>query len=229
MFGAVVLTAQVLPTLLEGVPLPMPLEMLMGVSLLQSAVLLGLMTWAGVALSPRLRLGAPLLEALAGSRPLTTPWRPRLFAGALGGVVGGLALALLARIAPPAVLAAQERFALPLLARVLYGGLTEEILLRWGVMTLLVWAGWRFIQKRQGVPARKVVWLGILGSALLFALGHLPAAATLVGSLTGPVVLYVVLANAAFGVLFGILYWRWGLEAAMLAHALVHVVGYVLA
>lgn len=26
------------------------------------------------------------------------------------------------------------------IARFLYGGLTEEILLRWGVMTFLVWA-----------------------------------------------------------------------------------------
>jgi hypothetical protein len=30
--------------------------------------------------------------------------------------------------------------------------------------------------------------------------------------------------NTAFGVLFGFLYWRWGLEAAMIAHVLSHVV-----
>jgi hypothetical protein len=33
--------------------------------------------------------------------------------------------------------------------------------------------------------------------------------------------------NAAFGVLFGYLFWRYGLEAAMIAHATAHVVSYV--
>jgi hypothetical protein len=33
--------------------------------------------------------------------------------------------------------------------------------------------------------------------------------------------------NTAFGVLFGYLFWRYGLEAAMIAHATAHVVSYV--
>ena len=38
---------------------------------------------------------------------------------------------------------------------------------------------------------------------------------------------FVVVANTAFGVLFGWLFWRYGLEAAMIAHAMAHLVGYV--
>lgn len=34
---------------------------------------------------------------------------------------------------------------------------------------------------------------------------------------------YVVLGNAAFGLVAGWLYWRYGLEAAVLAHAGAHV------
>jgi hypothetical protein len=45
--------------------------------------------------------------------------------------------------------------------------------------------------------------------------------------LTGGVVLFVVGVNAAFGVLFGYLFWRYGLEAAMIAHITTHVVSYL--
>ena len=38
------------------------------------------------------------------------------------------------------------------------------------------------------------------------------------------IVAFVIGWNAAFGLLFGYLFWRYGLESAMLAHALSHVV-----
>jgi hypothetical protein len=38
---------------------------------------------------------------------------------------------------------------------------------------------------------------------------------------------HVVGANTVVGVLFGYLFWRYGLEAAIIAHAFAHVVGYV--
>jgi len=116
----------------------------------------------------------------------------------------------------------------PILARVLYGGITEEVLLRWGLMTALVWLWWRLVQGRRGSPRTIDYWLAIVVSALLFGAGHLPAAAMLVGELTGDVVLFVVGANTAFGLVFGYLFWRYGLEAAMIAHVSAHVVSYAL-
>jgi membrane protease YdiL (CAAX protease family) len=41
------------------------------------------------------------------------------------------------------------------------------------------------------------------------------------------VVFFGVGVNAAFGLLFGWLYWRRGLESAMIAHAMTHLVSYV--
>jgi membrane protease YdiL (CAAX protease family) len=63
----------------------------------------------------------------------------------------------------------------------------------------------------------------------LFGVGHLPAAAALVGALTRGVVVFIVAANSVFGVLFGYLYWKRGLETAIIAHATAHVVGYAAA
>jgi membrane protease YdiL (CAAX protease family) len=68
------------------------------------------------------------------------------------------------------------------------------------------------------------MWAAIGISALLFGLGHLPAVSALLGHLSSWLVLYIVLANSVFGVMFGFLYWRLGLESAMLAHALSHAV-----
>jgi membrane protease YdiL (CAAX protease family) len=109
---------------------------------------------------------------------------------------------------------------------VLYGGVTEELLLRWGLMTVLVWLTWRFLQRRSGTPQPIYIWLAIVVSALLFGAGHLPATAMQVGELTGYAVLFVIGVNATFGLLFGYLYWRYGLEAAIIAHVTAHVVSY---
>ena len=38
---------------------------------------------------------------------------------------------------------------------------------------------------------------------------------------------FVIGANTAFGLLFGYLFWRYGLESAMIAHAVAHVVSYL--
>lgn len=96
-------------------------------------------------------------------------------------------------------------------------------------MTALLWLTWRFVHRRRCVPGAASVWLAIITSALLFGAGHLPAAAALIGQLSGSVAGFVVGANTIFGVLFGYLFWYYGLEAAMIAHASAHVVSYWLA
>lgn len=50
----------------------------------------------------------------------------------------------------------------------------------------------------------------------------------LAGELTGYIVLFVIGANATFGLLFGYLFWRYGLEAAIIAHITARVVSYAL-
>jgi membrane protease YdiL (CAAX protease family) len=228
MLGVVVVTVTVLPQLLGELTLPAPLWVISLASLAQSSVLLALAVWSGVALAPRVGLRAPAFEAAVTGRSVASALRPQLLPGLVAGVAGGAALFAVGGYAAPAALAeVQQRFALPILARLLYGGITEEVLLRWGLMTALVWLAWRLLQRRSGAPRAASAWLAIVVSALLFGAGHLPAAAVLVGELTGELVLFVVGVNAAFGVLFGFLFWRYGLEAAIIAHATAHLVSHV--
>ena len=228
MLGVVVLTVTVLPQVLGDAPLREPAWLVLVASITQSALLVALVVWLGVSLAPKVGLSAPVFEAAVTSHSVAAALRPQLFPGLLAGVLGGLGLFAIGGYASPAEIAGvEQQFTVPLLARVLYGGITEELLLRWGLMTLLVWLAWRLLQRRKGKPQLVYIWLAIVVSALLFGAGHLPAAAVQVGELTAGVAVFVVGANTAFGVLFGYLFWRYGLEAAIIAHAFAHVVSHV--
>ena len=222
--GVVAVTFTLLPRVLEGEALPMPVWALSLLSLGQSSALLALAVWAGVALAPAVGLEAPAFTAAVTGGRVGAVLRPRLLPGAVAGLLGGVLLHTAWRYAPAAFAEASERLSLPLGARVLYGGVTEELLLRWGLMTLLAWLAWRASTGGGGAPAVRHLWLAIAVSALVFGAGHLPAAAALVGALDAGTVVWVVGVNTVFGVLFGYSFYRWGLETAILAHAMTHVV-----
>jgi membrane protease YdiL (CAAX protease family) len=94
-------------------------------------------------------------------------------------------------------------------------GVGEEILLRLGVMTTIVWGLAKLTRRRPPGPA--VMGSGIVLASLLFGAMHLPIAGRLF-TLTGLLIASVIIANGAIGLVFGWLYWRKGLIAAMAAH-----------
>lgn len=225
--GVVLLAWALTPLLLQGTPPPAPLWVLALVSAVQNALLLAAAVWLGVLLAPRLGLHAPMFEALAASQPAWPALRAQLPAGVAGGVAGALLLWVLSSFAPEPLAQLETNFSLPMAARVLYGGVTEELMLRWGLMTLIAWLGWRFTQGAVGLPSVAVMWSAIALSALVFGFGHLPAVSAMLGYLSPSIIAYVVVGNAAFGLVAGYLYWRYGLEAAMIGHALTHVLAYL--
>jgi hypothetical protein len=200
-------------------------------SLVQPSLLLAAAVVIGIALAPRVGLSAPAAEALAANGDVFKALRPQLAPGVVGGIVGGLCVVLVSVLSRPFLLPATidrvSRFTklVPLPTRILSGGITEELLLRWGLMTLIVWAAWRLLQKGKGVPTKAYFVGGILLSSLLFGVGHLPVAFMLLpDAFSLALVLFVVLANSAFGVIAGYLYWRPGLESSMIAHIVCHLV-----
>ncbi len=209
---------------------PVPPVLLKLLSMIQPTILLAAATFAGVSLAPKVDLFAPAFEALARREDFIKAVKPQMIPGLIGGLVGATSIILIWVLVKPSlppefVMRAEElnRF-LPFPTRILYGGLTEELLLRWGVMTFLVWTAWRLFQKGKDKPRTVYVVAAILFSSLLFGLGHLPVAFALGSRVTLAVVLYIVTANSVFGLIAGYLYWRRGLEAAMIAHMLAHVV-----
>jgi hypothetical protein len=224
--GAVTVAVGVLPQISAKMPLPAPLWLITLASVFQSALVVALAVWSGTALAPAVGLRAPAFEAAATRRPVMPALKPQVLPGLIAGVLGGLLLFVSLRLSPAAIAGLQDQFSPPLYARMLYGGITEEVLLRWGLMTAFTWLAWRYVQGKRGDVNPGLTWLAIAVSALLFGVGHLPVASYLIGSLNGPVVVFVVGLNATFGLLFGWLFWRRGLESAMVAHAVTHLVSY---
>lgn len=222
--GVVAVVWTLLPTLKANEALlPLPPEAVLLLSGLQTAVLLALAVALGVWLTPRVGLQAPAMSSWLAGRPAGPALGAQLLPGFCGGVAGAAWLWVLSRLSPTALLQpADPSSTMPLVVKLLYGGITEELMVRWGVMTLLLWLGWRLLQRGQGRPGKGLVAAAVLLSAVLFAVGHLPAAQALAGVLTVPVVAFVLVGNTVFGLVAGWLFARQGLEAAIIAHVLAH-------
>jgi membrane protease YdiL (CAAX protease family) len=216
-----------------GVAVP-PLWVLVLLQVVQVLVLVAAATALGLWLGPRVGLGAPLVHDLL-QREETAGRRLRaLVAPSVGlGVAVGLVVVLLDLLVFTPGLPAPAGGAVPVqppawqgLLASLYGAVDEELLLRLGVMTLLVWVGARLT--RASVPGPAVMWAAITVTAVLFGLGHLPATAV-IWPLTPLVVLRALVLNGLGGLVFGWLYWRRGLLAAMVAHLAADLVLHVAA
>jgi membrane protease YdiL (CAAX protease family) len=82
---------------------------------------------------------------------------------------------------------------------------------------------YRLTQKNGSDIRAHNYFFAIVASALIFGLGHLPVAFLLSPEVTTPLVVYIILGNAAFGFIAGYLYWKHGLECAIAAHMVAHL------
>ena len=225
--GVAAMLAQPLPAALLELPAlqhlsPVLLRLLVLANPLLLVTLLALLG-AGVAH----RVG--LASRLAGT--VSAEARPWVLRSLLVGLVLGVAITVLDRLVAPLLGAAwqalvQRHEAVPawraLAIGTLYGGLAEEVMLRWGVMSALAWL------LAQAFGARPVAFvLAALLAALVFGAAHLPALAQEI-ALTPAIVARTVALNTLAGFAYGLLFWQRGLEAAMLAHAATHL-GFALA
>lgn len=219
----------VIPQLLalEDTPPPLPIWLLQLLSMIQPTVLLSLMFWLGSSMSKRVGLGTPLLTAFEQGESLSPVLQKQALPALLGGIGGGMAILsiyiLFAGSLPTEFLTNAEKLTMPWYTRLLYGGITEEVLIRWGLMSFFVWGSYALFQRKGGPVAPHHYIIAIVLSSLLFGLGHLPVAFTLTSDVTVSLLLYIVLANASFGLIAGTLYWKYGLEAAIGAHMIAHV------
>lgn len=225
-------SAAVFPYALQvsGTPvraLQAPLAVVWAASTLQATLLAGVAAFVGLRLGPRVGLGAPLISDAVHRRPVAEGRLMRVLGPAvlIGAAVGGLILVLDASVFSVALEGRVDQIPRPdpvlgLLAS-FYGGIVEELLLRFGLMTFLVWLLQRTFGGKE-VSAGQM-WIGIVLAAVVFGLGHLPLTAAAVPLTSGLVARALVL-NGVPGVVFGWLYWRQGLLAAMASHFAADVV-----
>ena len=208
------------PTLLAQ--LPMPLPVLVAAQTAQTGILLLILSWVGLRLGQPIGLDSPFARALAGRQKLPVVSLRALAGAVLAGTATGLLLLMLDRLLqpllPPTIQPVPAGIELwKRLLAAFYGGITEELLLRLFAMTLIAWLIWRTAYKAQMPPNAIVFRAAIVAAAVLFGVGHLPAAAA-IWPLTPVVIARTIALNTLGGIGFGYIYWQWGLEYCMLAH-----------
>ena len=193
-------------------------DALIMVYILQIAVYTFVCGFVGHILAKKLGLLTPFRFE---KKPLATTLAMSLVGGILfsldywtfGAVIPGIRESTAATLTPVVIAAS-----------VLYGGIVEELMLRFFMMSIIAFLLWKvFARKAETAPTAVIVAANII-AAVLFAAGHLPATAMLFGSLTPMILIRCFLLNGGFGLLFGWLYRKFGIQYAMVSHAGLHIV-----
>lgn len=105
-----------------------------------------------------------------------------------------------------------------ILSRVFYGGILEEVMFRWGLLSLFIWLF-------QLMSIEKVISViaAIFFSSILFALVHLPAIKLIASQPKTAMYVYTIIGNIWVGLFAGVAFTQGGLLAAILVHMLFHL------
>jgi hypothetical protein len=182
------------------------------------AVLLLVASLAGAWAAPRIGArSAVILGSPFRVRPIAVAAAQGLVLGVAVALVDGWTALLWRGLAssPPAVVEGGSPG--QTLFGVLYGGFTEEILMRWGVLSLAALGLLRVLPRRGALLGATVL------AALLFAAGHLPGLVALGADLTPALITRTMAFNLLLGLAFGWTFLRRGLEAAIGMHAGFHL------
>lgn len=106
---------------------------------------------------------------------------------------------------------------------VTYGAVIEEVMLRLFMMSLIALVLHLIFERGKAETSAAVLVTANVISALLFAAGHLPTTAIVLG-LSPMILVRCFLLNGGIGLLFGWLYRKFGLRYAMIAHGGCHIV-----
>ena len=173
----------------------------------------------GLYLAGRIGLGVPLVEGqLEGKEALD--WARSVFALSLIVAIAGSVPFLLVNlnVDPETLPPSWTLFLASVKA-----GVREEIFMRLFLMTIFAWLAGLLQREQDGRPGPRAMWFAVILSAFLFGLGHIDEVVPspeIYDALVG-----ILLVTTIFGIVFGWLYWKQGLESAILAHFMVDAVG----
>jgi membrane protease YdiL (CAAX protease family) len=199
-------------------------------STLINVAILAVMVFLGLRLGQLVGLGAPILNADLNGESVRDKLKELFkFAPILGLISGVLVFILdvfffaplLTPTTPPIVPSQGSR-----VLAILYGGIYEELFLRLFILTAVIWFIWKLKQREDGTPYPVTFWIGIILSTLVFGLMHLSTTA-LVIEITPIVVARAIILNGIPGFIFGWLYWKQGIESAIVAHVFADFVMHV--
>lgn len=185
---------------------------------IQYIILFAITISVGLYLAARVGFRLPLIEKLIHNKDAFTYFKSILGTSVGLGLLAGLLIIVSSFLFSTNLSTADV--SIPLWKSFLasfYGGIDEEILFRLFLMTLIVWILFKIKKTSDGKPTTIGIWIAIVVSALAFGYGHLPVTGTIT-TITPLIIIRALLLNGIAGIIFGWLYWKKGLESAMISH-----------
>jgi len=209
---------------------------------LSTFIIYGLPGGIGCLLATRVGMGLPFIEGWVDKKPL----RGKLGRVALIAMVAACVLAAIGigvrLVTAPMILAELEAQNIPLsalgesvqlpwwgwLLGSLSAGLAEEIGFRLGLLTLLIWVvGWLWHDETGRIKPIGF-WVANLLVAVSFGAFHLLNLSAMGLPLMTSLAIRAIFGNGLMALVFGWLFWKYGLENAMLTHFFLDVLLYVI-
>lgn len=180
----------------------------------------------GTLLHDKVNLRLPLFDNLVGRKEKSEKSEIKgiVLYGITGGIIGGLLITgiiiAFSPILPSDLLDAIQSNRVGLITRVFSGAITGEILHRFGFMTFLVWLGY----KMSGKLSPSTYWTAIIVSVILFGAAQLTPTLIIGGTPPASLLFYHLLVSGTSVTIAGWLYWKKGLEAAIITHVVANVI-----
>jgi len=196
-----------------------PISLIFFAQFIQSLILFSITIFFGLFFTKKINFPLPLLEAISEKRDYKKNLKNILGKSILIGAIAAIIIYVLDILFSSlgATISTHQNYA-PIwqkLLAALYGGTTEEILMRLFLMSFFIWLSLKI--SKQNKPTKTGIIISIFLAAIIFGLGHLPVTASLT-TLSPLIIIRAVILNGVGGIIFGWLFWKKGLESAMMAH-----------
>ncbi|MCB1108930.1 MAG: CPBP family intramembrane metalloprotease [Chlamydiia bacterium] len=204
---------------LDILPTSTSIQQILLLGTIQAAILYGLICFISYKLLPKTDL-RPF--------PERNNLKKNILFGIIPGIFSGFAIYLLDKTIFSSSLLSTGKIHPPFWAGAiasLYGAINEEVLCRLFLFTLIYFLFQKIFSsmKRHRIS---FLWTTNVIVALIFGIGHLPAAFKLIEP-TSYEISRILLLNGIPGIVFGWLYWSRGLWSAMIAHFMADLIIHV--
>lgn len=165
-------------------------------SLINPTILLIIAVVIGTIFFDKVKLTVPSISSLFRKDEIQTTFFEQTKYGVILGLITGILSTIISIIfsslSPDEFALLGENIDLTLVARIGYGGFTEELLMRFGLMTFMVWIIYKINKKLTPLT----YWTGIIIATLIFAIGHFPLAYSAIAHPTAILLTYILIGNS---------------------------------
>lgn len=194
-------------------------------AIVHTLLIVFVMSVAGAILSKRTGLNASALEVILLGKAGLSALYPIVLPTLLYSVAGLIVFCYLYYWVTGSLLDKQSvatlhamHKALGLDGCVLYGGIVEEVIARWGLMNAVAFFGLILVNEASST----LIVLSLLFSSLIYAIGQVPFYLAAGCTSNRRVVYSIVFLSFSQSLLFGFLFWHYGLISAIMGHMLFH-------